>query len=91
MSDHNQGSDPPVAPQPSERESHLRSFLKAFSWRIVATTTTTLIAYVTIGSVKTGPYHWRMGIRGQVFCVLPHTSEPGNSSPRGMVRSLYRK
>tara|TARA_A100001037_G_scaffold306805_1_gene355822 strand:- start:8409 stop:8657 length:249 start_codon:yes stop_codon:yes gene_type:complete len=36
-----------------ERESHLRSVLKAFSWRIVATTTTATIAWVVTGDVGT--------------------------------------
>lgn len=34
------------------KESHLRSVLKAFSWRIVATTTTTTIAYFITGEVN---------------------------------------
>ena len=46
---------------PRYRESHLRSFLKALSWRVLATTTTALIAWfitgdisiaVTIGSIE---------------------------------------
>lgn len=36
-----------------ERESPLRSLLKAFSWRIVATTTTALIAFFITGDVAT--------------------------------------
>jgi uncharacterized membrane protein len=35
------------------RESHVRSLLKAFSWRVVATTTTASIAYVVTGEVTT--------------------------------------
>ena len=33
------------------RESHLRSLLKASSWRVVATTTTAVIAYFVTGEV----------------------------------------
>ena len=33
-------------------ESHLRSVLKAFSWRIVATCTTVAIAYVVTGNMN---------------------------------------
>ena len=36
-----------------QRESPLRSLLKAFSWRIVATTTTALIAFFITGDVAT--------------------------------------
>ena len=35
------------------RESHLRSVLKAFSWRVVATTTTASIAYLITGQIDT--------------------------------------
>ncbi len=41
-----------VAPS-EQRESPIRSLLKAFSWRIVATTTTALIAYFITGDVAT--------------------------------------
>lgn len=36
-----------------QRESHLRSVLKAFSWRVVATTTTATIAYGITGEIDT--------------------------------------
>ena len=35
------------------RESHLRSLLKATSWRVLATLTTTIIAYFITGEVET--------------------------------------
>ena len=35
-----------------QTESHLRSVMKAFTWRIVATTTTTTIAYFITGTVE---------------------------------------
>jgi len=35
------------------KESHLRSLLKATSWRILATLTTTAIAYFITGEVET--------------------------------------
>lgn len=41
-----------IAPK-DQRESPLRSALKAFSWRIVATTTTALIALFITGDVGT--------------------------------------
>ena len=39
-------------PNKDPRESHLRSFLKTFSWRIIATTTTVTIAYFVIGDIS---------------------------------------
>ena len=41
-----------VAPS-EQRESPIRSLLKAFSWRIIATTTTALIAFFITGDVAT--------------------------------------
>lgn len=35
------------------KESHLRSLLKATSWRILATITTTVIAFFIIGEIET--------------------------------------
>jgi len=37
----------------SYRESHVRSLLKAFSWRVVATITTAAIAYGVTGQIDT--------------------------------------
>ena len=34
-----------------QQDSHLRSILKAFTWRVVATTTTATIAYFIIGEI----------------------------------------
>ena len=39
--------------EPIYRESHYRSLLKATSWRVLATLTTTLIAYFITGEVAT--------------------------------------
>ena len=39
--------------EPSQsHESRLRSILKAFSWRIIATCTTSVIAYIVTGQIK---------------------------------------
>ena len=37
---------------PEYRESHIRSLLKALSWRVVATTTTAVIAWFITGEVR---------------------------------------
>ncbi|MEM9620555.1 MAG: DUF2061 domain-containing protein [Pseudomonadota bacterium] len=34
-------------------DSHVRSLSKAFSWRVVATLTTSIIAYVVTGQIDT--------------------------------------
>ena len=38
---------------PEYRESHLRSVLKALSWRVLATTTTAVIAWFITGDLST--------------------------------------
>ena len=35
------------------KDSHLRSVLKGISWRVIATTTTTIIAWIATGDVTT--------------------------------------
>jgi len=35
------------------KDSHVRSLLKALSWRVVATLTTSLIAYFIVGDITT--------------------------------------
>ena len=48
------GSVPAPSQQVMEgRDSHFRSLAKALSWRIVATLTTSVIAYVITGSLDT--------------------------------------
>jgi uncharacterized membrane protein len=44
-------SDMTTESQPN-KESHLRSVLKALSWRIIATATTAVIAYLITGQVS---------------------------------------
>ena len=58
------------------RESHLRSLLKATSWRILATLTTTIIAYFITGEVDyLDERAWQLvprgGIRGLIYRVVP--------------------
>lgn len=37
----------------AEQDSHSRSLAKAFSWRVLATMTTSAIAYIVTGSLDT--------------------------------------
>lgn len=41
-----------IASQASAKESHLLSFSKACSWRLLATLTTIIISYFVTGNVK---------------------------------------
>lgn len=44
---------PAVAPVVVKEESHLRSLLKGFTWRLVASTTTITISWYITGQVQT--------------------------------------
>ena len=72
------------------KESHLRSLLKATSWRVLATLTTTIIAYFITGQVETA-----LTIGGIEFVlkfVIYYLHERAwQLVPRGGIRGLiYR-
>jgi uncharacterized membrane protein len=54
--DDRDGSAPTAAPQ---QDSHTRSLVKGFTWRIIATTTTTVIAWLVTGQLEAA---FRIGI-----------------------------
>ena len=70
------------------RESHLRSILKGFSWRIVSTFATVCIAYVITGEVGDA-----LRIRGYEFVIKLFTyyghERAWQLVPRGTVRKVY--
>ncbi len=71
----------------SQKESHLRSLLKATSWRVLATLTTGLIAYFITGEVDTAV------TIGSIEFVLKFAIYYGHERvwqlvPRGSVREL---
>lgn len=68
-------------------DSHARSLAKAFSWRVVATLTTSVIAYaitgridtaVAIGSIEFVLKFFIYYLHERVWALLPHRS--GRSS-----------
>lgn len=77
---------PNPAPEPVT-ESHTRSVLKALSWRVVATTTTFLIAWLWTGKI-----HQALAIGGiEFFAKMPvyYLHERGwQLVPRGSIRKL---
>ena len=80
-------ADTNVTEPTQSKESHTRSVLKAFSWRIIATLTTTTIAYFMTGTVKTA-----LQIGGvEFFAKMPvyYLHERGwQMVPRGAIRKL---
>lgn len=71
------------------RESHLRSLLKALSWRVLATLTTASIAYVVTGQIDTALVIG--GVEFGMKLVIYYVHERvWQLIPRGTIRQLYR-
>lgn len=72
---------------PEYRESHIRSILKTLSWRIVATTTTIVIAYFVFGEISSA-----LAVGGIEFfakMVIYYFHERiWQLAPRGSVRKI---
>ena len=69
------------------RESHLRSLLKAFSWRIVATTTTGIIAYFITGDVMAAITIGGIEFVAKFFIYYAH-ERAWQMVPRGTIRQM---
>lgn len=69
------------------RESHIRSLLKAFSWRIVATTTTAIIAYIITGEIDTAVMIGSIEFFAKFFIYYAH-ERAWQLVPRGTIRHI---
>ncbi|MBL4621314.1 MAG: DUF2061 domain-containing protein [Immundisolibacteraceae bacterium] len=78
-----------VAPV-GERESPLRSLLKALSWRIVATTTTALIAYFITGDITLALSIGGIEFVLKFFIYYAH-ERAWQLVPRGSIRQMFNK
>jgi uncharacterized membrane protein len=74
---------------PLNRESHLRSFLKAFSWRVLATTTTALIAWVITGDISTAIAIGGIEFITKFFIYYGH-ERVWQLVPRGAIRHIIQ-
>ncbi|MBT8189226.1 MAG: DUF2061 domain-containing protein [Saprospiraceae bacterium] len=72
------------------RESHLRSILKTFSWRIIATTTTVTIAYIIFGDVSKALQVGGIEFFAKMFIYYFH-ERLWQLVPRGRVRKIIGK
>jgi uncharacterized membrane protein len=70
------------------RESHLRSILKAFSWRVVATLTTATIAYGITGEIETAIMIGSIEFVLKMFIYYLH-ERAWQVVPRGAVRAAF--
>ncbi len=71
-----------------DRESRLRSVLKAFSWRILATLTTVMIAWVIIGKVDTAIMIGGVEFVLKFFIYYLH-ERAWQLVPRGTIRNFF--
>jgi len=72
---------------PQYRESHLRSFLKALSWRVLATTTTALIAWLITGDISTAIAIGSLEFIIKFFIYYGH-ERVWQLVPRGTIRHI---
>ncbi len=75
---------------PRYRESHIRSLLKALSWRIVATTTTGIIAYFITGNVMAAIAIGGIEFVAKFFIYYAH-ERAWQLVPRGTLRHLVHR
>ena len=75
---------------PRYRESHIRSLLKALSWRIVATTTTGIIAYFITGNVMAAIAIGGIEFVAKFFIYYAH-ERAWQLVPRGTFRHLVHR
>ena len=69
------------------RESHLRSFLKALSWRALATTTTAVIAWYITDDISTAIAIGGIEFIAKFFIYYGH-ERMWQLVPRGTIRDI---
>jgi uncharacterized membrane protein len=79
-------SDMTTESQPN-KESHLRSVLKALSWRIIATATTAVIAYLITGQVSVALIIGGIEFFSKFLLYYLH-ERLWQGIPRGVVRKI---
>ena len=72
------------------RESHLRSIVKAFSWRFVSTCTTFAIVYIVTGELSLATSI--AGVEVVIKMILYYFHERAwQVFPRGSIRALLKR
>ncbi len=72
------------------RESHLRSFLKTLSWRIIATTTTVIIAWIVFRDISNALKVGGIEFFAKMLIYYLH-ERAWQLVPRGSIRGMLRK
>lgn len=74
----------------AEVESHLRSIIKGLTWRVIASATILVIAYLTTGEIDTALKI--TGIEFVVKLLLYYLHERAwLKVPRGTIRNIFKK
>lgn len=72
------------------QESHLRSIVKAFSWRFISTCTTFAIVYIVTGELSIATSI--AGVEVVIKMILYYFHERAwQLAPRGSIRKLLKK
>ena len=71
-----------------QKESHLRSILKGFTWRIIATSTTISIAYVITGEIGDALRIGFIEFFGKIFIYYLH-ERAWQMASIGKVRKFF--
>ena len=78
-----------MSPIAESHESHLRSVIKAFSWRVIATSTTALIAYLVTGRIDVALTIGGLEFFFKIFGYYLH-ERAWQLVPIGSIRTLYQ-
>ena len=70
-------------------ESHLRSIIKAISWRVIASCTTAAIAYVVTGQMGVALTIGTMELFIKIFAYYLH-ERAWQLVPIGTIRTFYK-
>lgn len=73
----------------TEKESHLRSILKGFTWRIIATSTTITIAYFITGTIGDALKIGFIEFFGKIFIYYLH-ERLWQLAPSGSIRKIFK-
>lgn len=73
-----------------QKESHIRSLLKGFTWRIIATSTTITIAYFITGEIGDALKIGFIEFVGKIFIYYLH-ERAWQMAPRGRVSKWFGK
>ena len=72
------------------RESHLRSIIKAITWRILATSATVIIAYIVTGETAMAFAIGAIELVVKMLVYYLH-ERAWQTLPRGTIRKLLRR